>query len=630
MFSFFYNYGTPISTPPQDSSTFDSFSSRLGDDADYGYDNESMQGDGSRELDGVEYMEGEGPSREQVALGSSAAYQRERSSRSSSYSSSRRRHGNFSTDGTPVGDDTLMNAEQEWDESRSKTPLASAAAWARKQQVDQNLPPQPELVTALRADADARKASFGSSEKTPVVHSSGRAFPDSSEKPSRKKSSSGRRAATEGGTGDTSRVPLSVPAPQRAVRRSFFGRKDRNSDGASEASFSANESSVAEDNDGMEELHATDSIASSVKSGAGSRNSGSFWNFGKKGNAVKAPTPSRTPRPGDVSAAHQNKDSSSDTDASESDLSENEEGRAGSDGSVEAFSAAVKNFKDPKLGKEAPTLRHLTKTRYKGKSSKDRNFSRLFLVQELPLGIVGLADDESAASRRSSMVSTSGSGNGFEQTGRNSMDSKSSMDGRRSGDHVPKRRSMHHMDSSASISSDISSSSTVASNLTCAASSTGGSSSNGNAKSKRKATWSMKFSLDGMYLAVAGQDSVVRVFQVLHTPQARKTELESQNSTGSNPLSVAIGAGLNGGSNPSLASSNGSNTGSSGRSKSKGSGFGPPLAEGVAPVFSSTPIREYRGHLSDVLDLSWSKVSSSFSSRNSDTGFSDRPQLSRY
>lgn len=635
MFSFLYNFYDDR-TPPEDQSNFTSFSSRLDQDYEYDDDHESIQGDGSRELDGVEYLEGEGPSREQVAIGSSAAFQREKFNRANtSSSSSRKRRGNSKSEGgSEFGDDTLESTRQEWDESRSKTPLASAAAWARKQQNDPNQPPLPELVTALRADADARKASL--SERTPVVGSSGKAFPDSNhqpEKPTRKKSSAGRRAATEGGgsatttaeVGDTSNVPLSIPAPQRPAKKGFFSRRDRSS---SEASFS-NDSSILDAEDGMEELSATDSISSSSNKGSSNRASGSFWGFGKRNSGIKPPTPSRTPRPGDVSVANQHRESSSESEASESEASEDEterrreekskKGRTGSEGSL---NEALRDFKDHRSSKgSGPTIRHLVKTRYKGKSSKDRNFGRLFLVQELPLGKNLFGEDEATISRRSSMISQTGSGNGFDQGqgGRTSMESNTSSsidgNGRKSGEGLPqRRRSMHHTDSSMSLNSDISSSSTVASNLSSAASSNGTGTTN-NGKSKKKATWAMKFSLDGMYLAVAGQDSVVRVFQVLNTPQARKNEMDLQNlnADGLNPLGIGGNGNGKGGSNPSLASkdtgsSNGGSIGKNSKSK-RSSGFGPPPAEGIAPVFGSTPIREFRGHLSDVLDLSWSKVS---------------------
>ncbi|KFY93152.1 hypothetical protein V498_04535, partial [Pseudogymnoascus sp. VKM F-4517 (FW-2822)] len=79
------------------------------------------------------------------------------------------------------------------------------------------------------------------------------------------------------------------------------------------------------------------------------------------------------------------------------------------------------------------------------------------------------------------------------------------------------------------------------------------------------AVWTTEFSLDGKYLAAAGQDTVVRVWSVISTAGERAAhEAEEEQSEGSRaPLS--------------------------------------------APVFRSKPVREFEGHGATVLDLSWSK-----------------------
>ncbi|OBT86169.1 hypothetical protein VE02_05757 [Pseudogymnoascus sp. 03VT05] len=79
------------------------------------------------------------------------------------------------------------------------------------------------------------------------------------------------------------------------------------------------------------------------------------------------------------------------------------------------------------------------------------------------------------------------------------------------------------------------------------------------------AVWTTEFSLDGKYLAAAGQDTVVRVWSVIATAGERAAhEAEEEQSEGTRaPLS--------------------------------------------APVFRSKPVREFEGHGATVLDLSWSK-----------------------
>ncbi|KAF3908594.1 hypothetical protein ABW21_db0209698 [Orbilia brochopaga] len=95
------------------------------------------------------------------------------------------------------------------------------------------------------------------------------------------------------------------------------------------------------------------------------------------------------------------------------------------------------------------------------------------------------------------------------------------------------------------------------------------------AKHKSGAIWSMKFSKDGRYLAVAGQDKIVTVWEVLSSEEDRREheiDEESQDPGSGTPA---------------------------GHSHS-----GDRLS---APVFRAEPLREYTGHTSDILALSWSK-----------------------
>ncbi|KPV73177.1 uncharacterized protein RHOBADRAFT_55388 [Rhodotorula graminis WP1] len=110
---------------------------------------------------------------------------------------------------------------------------------------------------------------------------------------------------------------------------------------------------------------------------------------------------------------------------------------------------------------------------------------------------------------------------------------------------------------------------------------------------KRRAVWAIKFSEDGKYLAVGGKDGVVRVWEVLSTPEAREAVLD--------PSSVPDRAFSPSPDSPSPSSARPGPTPSNGKcKKAKEAPF-------AMPVFASRPVHEFKGHEADVLDLSWSK-----------------------
>lgn len=83
--------------------------------------------------------------------------------------------------------------------------------------------------------------------------------------------------------------------------------------------------------------------------------------------------------------------------------------------------------------------------------------------------------------------------------------------------------------------------------------------------------WAMEWSRDGKYLAIAGVDGVVRIWQVLSSSEDRRQH-EKQEAR-----------------------------------ESEANGSAPHSGHLSAPVFQSEPVKEFEGHTSTVLDLSWSK-----------------------
>lgn len=190
------------------------------------------------------------------------------------------------------------------------------------------------------------------------------------------------------------------------------------------------------------------------------------------------------------------------------------------------------------------------------KTQKDRDFARIYLAQELFLDSTIHSTLEDVSAVKASATSAS-----------------------------PCKPALPHVDSSTSVASSLASS-----NATFASSTV---------QPKKKATWAMKFSLDGKHLAVAGQDAIIRIYAVLDTESARKKVEKEAANPSETFLDTLHYHQCAADSVTSLGKP--SATRKSIPEKPSSSTL-PNLA-----IFQPSPIREFKGHTSDILDLSWSK-----------------------
>lgn len=119
--------------------------------------------------------------------------------------------------------------------------------------------------------------------------------------------------------------------------------------------------------------------------------------------------------------------------------------------------------------------------------------------------------------------------------------------------------------------------------------------------------WAIKFSLDGKYLASAGEDCVIHVWQVVETERKGDFLFDKSEDGNFNLLFLA-----NGSPDPSSVSPNlDGHSEKRRRGRSSISRKSMSLEQILVPetVFAllEKPICSFQGHLDDVLDLSWSK-----------------------
>ncbi|KAL9145945.1 hypothetical protein ABFS82_13G078400 [Erythranthe guttata] len=126
--------------------------------------------------------------------------------------------------------------------------------------------------------------------------------------------------------------------------------------------------------------------------------------------------------------------------------------------------------------------------------------------------------------------------------------------------------------------------------------------------------WAIKFSLDGKYLASAGEDCVIHVWQVVETERKGDLFFDKLEDGNLNFLSLANGSPEPSSMSPNLdVLSEKKRRGRSSISRKSVSLEQIMLPETVFGL-SEKPFCSFRGHLDDVLDLSWSKSSQLLSS----------------
>lgn len=117
--------------------------------------------------------------------------------------------------------------------------------------------------------------------------------------------------------------------------------------------------------------------------------------------------------------------------------------------------------------------------------------------------------------------------------------------------------------------------------------------------------WTMRFSKSGRYLATAGQDGVIAVWEVVVHRERERSGVElgpsGANTTDPGATGPVGGGGPSSAPDSPLGSDATAHTAGALSNTPSGSVYG-------VPVLRSRPTRLYRGHKQDILDLAWSRT----------------------
>ncbi|CAO1634695.1 unnamed protein product [Parajaminaea phylloscopi] len=471
--------------------------------------------------------------------------------------------------------------EEDWDESRAKTPKAFADVVAAQKATEhsnelmqrlsdnQARTPTNEQPPVLQEATDLHE----SATPTPKPDQGRRLFQTSSH------GSQQRRVASEANAPGVLKAP--TPVAPTARRRLFSGVRKR-----LDSADGSRDSGLGEDA-GDEAAHSDASSLSGIRRNraVSGSSASSFWKRTRKPSAAGSIG---------TSPSHRMSASSSLASGISIEVPDSEGGRSSAPNSRPASIAPseqrsvgasswgktkrvkIKSNAYSLAGRAGPSK---IKSRAKNKSSSDRAFSNLYLAQELYLG----APDPGHEALQQQQQQDDRASQSDAEFGRLSNRERAGLE----------RPKLTTASSQSSLDSSVSAASSAMAFSATSHSTVGSYGAHG----KKKATWAMKFSLDGRYLAIAGQDTIVRVYQVLDTPEQRLRELETAKAR-EGILEMAERMSM-AGSRDSFGSYK--KTTKLPENKEKDNILRP------IPVLTSQPIREFRGHTSDVLSLDWSK-----------------------